>query len=161
MIITFFKIKKRHDNFNNFFHYLPRLAAVFQQSLDTFVGPGSCCTVQRGPEIVVLLVDRGPVLQQDLQRVGHLVGGGQVEGGVVVLVLVVDGRLVHLQQVLHHLGVPVGGGHVEGSLLVLVLVVNVSPVVNQDLQAKLYSVSLNISPHNLHCLKESILAGNV
>ena len=128
-----------------FLHNSTHLAAVLQQPLDTFVGSGRCRAVQRSPEAVVLLVDGGPVLQQDLQRVGHLVGGGQVEGGVVVLVLVIDGSLVHLQQVFHHVSGTGGCRHVERSLLVLILVVDVSPVVYQD----------------LHSLQETILAGNV
>ena len=128
-----------------FLHNSTHLTAVLQQPLDTFVGSGRCRAVQRSPEAVVLLVDGGPVLQQDLQRVGHLVGGGQVQGGVVVLVLVIHGSLVHLQEVFHHVSVAIGSRHVEWSLLVLVLVVNISSVINQD-------------PHSL---QETILAGNM
>ena len=98
---------------------------------DTLVGAGGRGAVQGGPVLVVPLPNVGAALEQRLHGVGHLVGGGQVQRSVVILVTVVLGVLVIVEDVLHHLDMPPLRRHVKGGLLVLILVVALCTCLDQ------------------------------
>ena len=73
------------------------LLVIFECCLGALISPGGSGAVQRGPVVVVLMVDEGAVYEKELHRIGHPGGGGQVQPRVVVLVLVVNRVLVLAQ----------------------------------------------------------------
>ena len=107
-------------------------AVVLEQQVRALVGSGSSSAVKSRPAEVVPLLHGGALPQKQLHHCAPLLVGGEVQGRVVVFVLVKDGVLISFKKELDNVDVSGLGSQVERGLLVLVLVVDVRTIVKKD-----------------------------